>query len=96
MRSTMLKRRPLMAEILFYDPADVKHGSAALSQRGFEIKIMRVKDEDEEGPTGSWVSAGIQATLVTEVDIDGFKCLVDGIVQPLGGDVLEWGHPHLS
>jgi hypothetical protein len=74
-----------MADILFLNPDDVNRALDALAEREFDIEILP-DAIDDCGPT-----VFIQATIVSTLDDDGFRCLVDGIVEPYGGDVWEWG-----
>ncbi|MFZ1090482.1 MAG: hypothetical protein WAN75_14805 [Xanthobacteraceae bacterium] len=73
-----------VAEILFLDPDDVNPGIAALTQHGFEVKILDWIDPC--GPT-IWVHAFIN----TELDGAGLLHWVQDIVGSLGGDVTEAG-----
>jgi hypothetical protein len=73
------------AEILFLDPADVPRAIEALAAAGCEFEVDH-DAFDECGPTVfGW------ATGTTELDENDIGDWLLAIVDPLGGDVVQWG-----
>ena len=58
---------------------------AELLAHGLEVHLFDWRDPCDTDTR--WMLAWKQTTL----DVDGFRKLVAGIVDPLGGEVLEWG-----
>jgi hypothetical protein len=83
--NNMSKLQRMIAIVLFFHPRDVSPGMDALTERGFDCEILH-DAIDDWGPT-----VFCTATLVTEIDIDEFQHLVEGIVWPRGGDIYAWG-----
>jgi hypothetical protein len=83
--NNMSKLQRMIAIVLFFHPRDVTRGMDALAERGFDCEILH-DAIDDWGPT-----VFCTATLVTEIDIDEFQHLVEGIVWPRGGDIYAWG-----
>jgi hypothetical protein len=74
------------AEVLFLDPNDVPRATAALAAAGCDYAI----DYDAIDPCGPTVFGMVTgATELAEGDIG--QWLTD-IVDPFGGDVVEWGY----
>jgi len=73
------------AEILFLDPNDVPRGIEALAAAGCEFEIDH-DAIDEHGPTiFGWVRGW------TKLDENDIADWLLAIVDPLGGDVVQWG-----
>jgi hypothetical protein len=73
------------AQILFLSPNDVPRGVEALAAAGCEFEIDH-DAIDDLGPTVfGWVTG---TTELGETDV-GYWLLA--IVDPLGGDVVQWG-----
>jgi hypothetical protein len=81
----------MTAEILFRNPDD--RDAAIPTLVGHGLKITRLDDwVDECGPT-VW----ILASSVSELDQNAFFDWINGVVDPLGGDVVVAGlgwEPH--
>jgi hypothetical protein len=73
------------AEILFLDPNAVPRGIEALAAAGCEFKI----DHDAIDPLGPTVFGWVSG--VTELNEDDLGDWLLAIVDPLGGDVVQWG-----
>jgi hypothetical protein len=73
------------AEVLFLRPADVEPTVAALTELGCEFAVDH-DAIDDHGPTVfGWVTG---TTELHKTDIGNW---LQAIVQPLGGDVVQWG-----
>lgn len=75
----------MSADCCFVHPDDARDGIAALTKRGFEIKVLE-DWIDEAGPT-----VFIRAWITIEIDEGRFFDWVQSIVDPLGGDTIEAG-----
>jgi len=73
------------AEILFLDPIDVPRATEALAALGCEYKVDPDAIDDYGLPT-VWG----RVTGATELDELALGDWLSGIVDPLGGDVVEW------
>ena len=71
---------PLEAEVIFYHDACVGAGITALRENGFDVSILPQRDP--------WTTSIWLRISVAECD-GNFIDWVQGIVMPLGGDVLE-------
>jgi hypothetical protein len=78
------------AEILFLNPTDVATAVAALAAVGCKFEI----DHDAIDPCGPTVFG--QVTGTTELDENNIGDWLLAIVDPLGGDVVEWGFERAS
>jgi hypothetical protein len=86
----MTQQRPFRAEILFREPGPktVSNAKAALEMFGFSYQTIPTEDVDEDTSFGL-----IEG--VTEVSEDTFGDWFSEIVEPLGGDIIEWGFMRL-
>jgi hypothetical protein len=77
--------RKMQAEILFLNPNDLNPATAELVKLGFDVEFL---DDwiDDEGP-----AVWIVAWTLTELDQSSFFDWVKGIVELVGGDVVEAG-----
>jgi hypothetical protein len=73
------------ATIQFGDPNDLTPGTAELTANGFRVEIL--EDLVDPCTETKWV----RATISTDADEDGFWDMVDELVNPCGGEVLEVG-----
>jgi len=74
------------AEVLLLDPANVPRLVHELTAVGCEFTI----DHDAVDPCGPTVFGSV--TGMTELNENEISDMLSGIVEPLGGDVLEWGY----
>jgi hypothetical protein len=82
----MAKREKFEAEVLFLHPDDVPRGVEALAAAGCEFEIDH-DAIDEYGPTVFGRVTG--TTELGESDIGDWLL---AIVDPLNGDVVQWGY----
>src|SRR5262245_7211977 len=85
MEAAMNSWKRFEAEILFLDPNDVPRGVEALAAAGCEFEINH-DAIDEHGPTVFGWATG--TTALSESEIGDWLL---AIVDPLGGDVVQWG-----
>ena len=77
---------PMQAEIMFLDADDVGAGITALRDRGCHVELLLTRDPCRHDPCGT--SAIWLRVTVAHCDEELFDW-IQGIVEPLGGDVLE-------
>jgi hypothetical protein len=80
----MTTRNKFEAEILILDPANVPRATEALAAVGCEIEI----DHDAIDDLGPTVFGKVAGT--TELAEDALVDWLLAIVDPFGGDVVEW------
>jgi hypothetical protein len=82
----MTQARLMGAELMFYNDPDAMHRAMpALMAHGFEVHPFDWRDPYSDT---RWMLAWKQ----TPLDEDQFHQFVTFVVDPLGGEVLEWGH----
>ena len=82
----MSQQHKFKAEILFLSPNDVPQAVEALAAAGCEFEINH-DAIDDLGPTVfGWTTGS------TELSEDDLADWLLAIVDPLGGDVIEWGY----
>jgi hypothetical protein len=77
-----------LAEILFLNPNDLDAARPKLAELGFEVEVL-TGWVDPHGPT-KW----ILARALSELEPSDWFNWVSGVVEPLGGDVVEAGFEH--
>jgi hypothetical protein len=80
-----MRLKRFSAEVLFLDPDDVPDAIAALAAAGCEFE-HNPDAIDDYGPTVFGMVTG-----TTRLDSAGLRDWLMGIVDPLNGDVVEWG-----
>jgi hypothetical protein len=76
------------AEILFLDPADVPDAAQVLAALGWNLQVNH-EAIDACGPTVfCWV------TGPSELSENDLGTQLREILDPLGGDLIEWGYAH--
>jgi hypothetical protein len=74
------------AELMFHDnPDGMRRARRALTARGFEVHLFDWRDPYSNT---CWLLAWRQVRL----DEDQFFRVMTFIVDPFGGEVIEWGH----
>lgn len=76
--------RRMVAEVIFHDPNDVTPATCALIELDCDVEVLDLVDDC--GPA-VWV----MVRTVSRLDAIAFFHWIDGIVEPLGGDLLEAG-----
>jgi len=77
--------RKMLAQVIFLNPNDVNRGSAELIEHDFEVEYL--DDWIDDYGSAVWVNAW----TLSELDDYSFFDLVETIVVPVGGEVLEAG-----
>jgi hypothetical protein len=81
----MTESKKFAADVLFLDPANVAPAVAALASFGFHFK----SNPDAVDPCGPTVFGMLRGTTTLSEDDLGDQLL--RIIDPFGGDVIEWG-----
>jgi hypothetical protein len=80
-----MEARQFAAEVLFLDPDDVPPAAEALRAAGCELSV--IPDATDDWPTVfAWITGATSRTL------DDIGEWLDGLVAPLGGDVVQWNY----
>jgi hypothetical protein len=80
------RRKPFKAEVLFPDPADVPNAVEVLT-KFFELHYEVIPTEDPDEPTAFGFVSGM-----TELDESAIGDWLREILQPINGEVCEWGY----
>jgi len=82
----MTRGKPFEAEVLFLSPDDVPRAVEVLAMFGFDYKA----NPELIDPCGPTVFGTVTGT--TELSENDIGDRLQKIVDPFGGDVIEWGY----